>query len=150
MDLSVGHQSFSFLPQQSETKKLKSEILVVCQMIKTNFITYCKQTFIRSDFISRSTADKLVRNDLYSWPNLYGRVITNIQQGLVCVISDEEAPANCTKNFWHVNKSWFTVLVLCIKRNDIWLGKSLYCVFQAHLPKHSSLLTYFLGQRPRI
>lgn len=32
-------------------------------MIKTNFITYCKQTFIRSDFISRSTADKLVRND---------------------------------------------------------------------------------------
>lgn len=47
---------------------------------------YCNPTFILYDFILRLTWDKLVCDNLFSWPSLIHIlfVITIIRQGLAC------------------------------------------------------------------
>lgn len=74
---------------------------------KTSCVEYRKSTSIRDGFISRSTVNKVVRDDYLFWSSLISTcgVITTLGQGLVYgeKIRDDDGLANLA------NKSWFTV-----------------------------------------
>lgn len=76
---------------------------------------YCKPNIFRDDFISRVTADKLFRGDLFSRSGLiFFRVVViiAIRQELIFVEKIYSRRRGCRetrKNFSHWNKSWFTI-----------------------------------------
>lgn len=72
---------------------------------------YCKLTLIRNDFISRSTQDKLVRND-YNSRSRFTHTLVLIRQNLVRAenCSRQKGSRESRKNLSHANKGWFTVL----------------------------------------
>lgn len=71
---------------------------------KIAFLLYnkhCKPTFIRGDFISRFTSDKLVRYNLFSRPSSIETrvVITTIRKGLVCGVKYSRRRSLDTRKF---------------------------------------------------
>lgn len=94
--------------------KLQVWIMIVVYLVVRALQIYCNPTFILYNFILRLTWDKLVCDNLFSWPSLIHIlfVITIIRQGLACgkkYLQWQKFHEDRRKSFLHMNKSWFTV-----------------------------------------
>lgn len=76
----------SFSNTSSYFAKLQVWIMIDVYLVVHALQIYCNPTFILYNFILRLTWDKLVCDNLFSWPSLIHIlfVITIIRQGLAC------------------------------------------------------------------